>query len=123
MLRNGGSQVKLKLLRPLIGQAPGRMTALDQLPKLRAQWYGSPEHRTWSALVVKRANGVCQCCGKSTKRLIADHVVEINDGGDPLDPLNGEAKCWPCHNVKTALRRRERALGFLSKHHQGEAKS
>jgi 5-methylcytosine-specific restriction enzyme A len=115
--------MKLRSLRPLISQAPGRVTALDQLPKVRAFWYGTPEHRAWSALVVKRANGVCQCCGKPTKRLIADHVNEIKDGGDPLDPMNGEAQCWPCHNVKTALRRRERALGLLSKTPQGEAKS
>jgi 5-methylcytosine-specific restriction protein A len=41
-------------------------------------------------------------------RLIADHVIEIDDGGAPLDVNNGMTLCLSCHNRKTAAARIER---------------
>jgi 5-methylcytosine-specific restriction enzyme A len=35
-------------------------------------------------------------------RLIADHIIEIDDGGAPLDFNNGMTLCVACHNKKTA---------------------
>ena len=44
----------------------------------------------------------------SDARLIADHVVEIEDGGAPLDVANGMTLCVACHNRKTAQARADR---------------
>ncbi|MBS4018757.1 MAG: HNH endonuclease [Dechloromonas sp.] len=40
--------------------------------------------------------------------MIADHKIELEDGGAALDPDNGETLCVPCSNVKTARARRAR---------------
>jgi 5-methylcytosine-specific restriction enzyme A len=104
--------LKLTQLRSRFETPRDRLTSADTLPKLRELHYGTPEHKAWSKLVVGRANGVCQCCGKVTKKLIADHLHERRDGGDPFDPANGKAVCWACHNTKTAAAKRARALGM-----------
>jgi 5-methylcytosine-specific restriction enzyme A len=79
-------------------------------PKQVDRHYHTPEHRVWSAAVIKRAGGVCQGpgCGRSEVRLFADHIVELQDGGAPFDPANGQALCGSCHSRKTAQERRRR---------------
>lgn len=67
--------------------------------------------RDWRELVgrLKRDRGAfCERCG-SGYRLIGDHVVELRDGGAPLDPRNVELLCQACHNRKTAQARAARA--------------
>lgn len=68
----------------------------------RDTYYDSPEHRAWSREVIRRSGGMCAACGALDKRLVADHRVEIRDGGARTDPGNGQALCWPCHGKKTA---------------------
>ncbi|WP_298618749.1 AAA family ATPase [uncultured Zoogloea sp.] len=71
-------------------------------------FYQSPE---WRGLVtrIKRERGArCQRCG-SGHRVIADHVIELRDGGAPLDASNIELLCQACHNAKTADARAARA--------------
>jgi len=75
-----------------------------------AAHYQTDEHRKWRLAVVTRDGFTCVKCGATGYgvRLIADHVFEIEDGGAPLDPDNGQTLCLPCANSKTALARRAR---------------
>lgn len=54
---------------------------------------------------------LCEMCLKAgyvEPARIVDHIVEIKDGGDQLDPDNLQALCQICHNKKTAAERRSR---------------
>ncbi|HEY6237697.1 MAG TPA: HNH endonuclease signature motif containing protein, partial [Thermoplasmata archaeon] len=46
----------------------------------------------------------CQICRRRlrARHLDVDHVVELARGGAPLDYLNLQAVCRPCHRAKTA---------------------
>ncbi|HVL70255.1 MAG TPA: HNH endonuclease signature motif containing protein [Beijerinckiaceae bacterium] len=88
-------------LRPL---APAR---LQPRPKETDPHYGTQAHKAWRAEVLKRAGHRCEDCGAGGK-LYADHVVEIRDGGAPLDPANGRALCSSCHTRKTHAERDRR---------------
>lgn len=74
----------------------------------------TPEHKAWRLEVLKRASYKCQWRGCTAHgrrggiRLYADHIVERRDGGDPLDPANGQALCPPHHQKKTAAERAKR---------------
>jgi 5-methylcytosine-specific restriction protein A len=51
----------------------------------------------------------CQVCGETNvETLEYDHIIEISDGGSPLDPSNGWLLCTNCHKIKTAHARRAR---------------
>jgi 5-methylcytosine-specific restriction enzyme A len=97
---------RLKMLRP-------RLTALDtsrvEPPKrISDPHYSTSEHVQWRREVISRADGRCQKCGRTDVRLFADHIVEINDGGDRLDLSNGRALCGSCHTTKTIAERTRR---------------
>lgn len=57
---------------------------------------------------------MCEQCERETRTVPAvmvDHVVELKDGGAPLDESNAQSLCYACHNRKTAemkLNRTER---------------
>lgn len=70
--------------------------------------YVSPE---WRALVraIKAERGAwCEDCG-SRHRVAGDHVIEVKDGGAPLDKGNIRLRCQACHNRKTAAEQAKRA--------------
>ena len=73
-------------------------------------FYKSKPFLAWRAEVLRRAGHRCQHpgCGVSKGRLFADHIVERKDGGDPLDPNNGQCLCAKHHNQKTAVERAKR---------------
>lgn len=96
----------LKLLKPTIRTADLRIAR--PAPKERAEHYGTADHRAWASAVVRRAGGACQACGRDHTRLFADHIIELRDGGPPLDLANGQALCGACHSTKTAKAKRER---------------
>lgn len=79
-------------------------------PKTAEPIYGTPEHRRWRAIVIARAGGRCQApgCGRVERRMFADHIVELQDGGAPFDPANGQCLCGSCHTRKTASERSRR---------------
>ena len=57
-----------------------------------------PRHRAWRREVLRNAKGACQiqrpgCTHRATE---ADHIVEVADGGDKLDPANGRGACRNC---------------------------
>lgn len=89
---------------------PCRTVAARVPEKVADPVYATPEFRQWREFVIKRAGGVCQSpgCGRSERRMFADHVVEIKDGGAKFDPANGQCLCGSCHTRKTAAARRKR---------------
>jgi len=91
--------------QPLRDQARRTLTTVVEG---RDSYYDSAEHRAWSREVLRRAAGMCASCGAQDRRLVADHRVEIRDGGSRADPGNGQALCSPCHGRKTAAERARR---------------
>jgi 5-methylcytosine-specific restriction endonuclease McrA len=98
--------VKLDTLPPRV--ASPDLRRVPPAPKQVDPHYLTPEHRAWRGEVIRRARGRCCCCGRSGGRLFADHIIERRDGGDPVDPGNGQALCGACHTVKTARARAAR---------------
>ena len=59
--------------------------------------------RAWHA----KANPLCEDCkkeGRATQVQIVDHVIEIKDGGEPLNPKNLRSLCRMHHNKKTKIK-------------------
>ncbi|MHC2016331.1 HNH endonuclease signature motif containing protein [Methylobacterium sp. CM6247] len=103
---------RLTTLKPRLGTLDTR-TAIPT-PKVADAELLTPEHAAWRQEVLKRAGWKCQWPGcaahgrRGGVRLYADHIVERRDGGDPLDPRNGQALCPPHHGRKTAAERARR---------------
>ncbi len=99
---------KIRASKPRVATKQMRLAA----PKVRADIYGTPQHREWSAEIIRRAGGICQGQGCPNPfepgRLYADHVVELRDGGGFSLP-NGQALCATCHGLKTSAVRAVRA--------------
>ena len=76
-------------------------------PKLALPFYQSPEWRALRDRVISARGKQCEQCG-ARGFVIADHKVEIRDGGARLDPSNIKLLCAKCHGRKTALAKRAR---------------
>ncbi|WP_271180680.1 HNH endonuclease signature motif containing protein [Ancylobacter defluvii] len=80
--------------------------------------YETPEHRAWAKAVVARAGGRCQWEGCTraapAHRMIADHIVEIKDGGAKLDLANGQCLCVQ-HNTLKGTQARAARMARRSK--------
>jgi len=72
--------------------------------------YKTPEFLAWRDAVLKRAGRRCEWpgCGRSEKRMFADHIKELRDGGSPFDPANGQCLCGSHHTIKTNEARAKR---------------
>jgi 5-methylcytosine-specific restriction endonuclease McrA len=70
-------------------------------PKVRDNFYITPEFKAWREIVIGRAGRRCEKCGRVERRMFADHIVEVKDGGAKLDPANGQCLCGSCHTLKT----------------------
>lgn len=76
--------------------------------------YQTAAHRAWRELVIGRANGRCEYiadgmgCNRAEPRMFADHIVELEDGGSPFDPFNGQCLCGKHHTIKTNTARARR---------------
>lgn len=77
-------------------------------PKIADALYLSPEWRSLMVQIKRDRGARCEDCG-STHRVAGDHVVEVKDGGAPLDPKNVRLRCQACHNAKTAKAKAARA--------------
>ena len=100
--------MSLPTLKPRIAEANLRTAALP--PKVADDFYSSP---AWIALrdrVRREAGGRCQVpgCGRAERRMFVDHIVELKDGGAPLDRLNVWLICGAHHSKKTARERAKR---------------
>ena len=76
-------------------------------PKKADDFYQSREWRQLVARLKRERGAWCERCG-STHRVIGDHIVELRDGGAPLDEANVELLCQAHHNEKTAKARARR---------------
>jgi 5-methylcytosine-specific restriction endonuclease McrA len=98
----------LQALRSRVGLADLRTAALP--PKVADSSYSSP---AWIALrdrVRREAGGRCQVpgCGRIERGMIVDHIIELKDGGAPLDRSNVWLTCRSHHNQKTIAERAKR---------------
>jgi 5-methylcytosine-specific restriction protein A len=115
---------KLTSLRPMVSVVDTR-TARPPA-KTADEFYSSPEHLTFRQAVLQRAGYRCEAiengsrCGKAAPahRLFADHIKEIQDGGDKLDPVNGQCLCGSHHTLKTSAERNKRAGRTLEVRHE-----
>ncbi len=96
-----------------IGGDGGRRLARPE--KVADPFYATSEWRALSGAVKAARNWVCDDCGgdfaTNRRALIGDHVIEIKDGGAPLDPHNVACRCTACHNRKTAREAARRGRG------------
>lgn len=97
--------VRLKRAPSRVGSAPRR---IGSAPKVALPFYRTPEWKALVAKVIAKRGRRCEDCGREGCRLYGDHVVELKDGGAPLDEGNVRLRCGSCHGIKTAQRRRER---------------
>jgi 5-methylcytosine-specific restriction protein A len=105
--------VSLKILKPSIPTLSGRTVAVE--PIASDPIYRTAKHSSWSQEILKNAGYRCERCGRTSRetRLIADHIVELKDGGD-YSPGNGMALCGSCHTRKTNQAKRLR-YGLVSR--------
>ena len=83
--------------------------------KRAASFYLSPSWRRLLDEIVAERGRVCEdpaCADRdcSHRRIYGDHIVELADGGAPLDRSNILLRCAPCHGLKTAAARSARRL-------------
>ncbi len=77
-------------------------------------FYTSPRWRALVAGIISKRgrrceDPLCEYTGRTGMRVFGDHIVELQDGGAPLDEHNVMLRCGSCHTRKTNLRRDERA--------------
>jgi len=100
-------------MKPRLGTLPPRLGILDTrrvkpAPKRADPFYLSPEWRTLMARLMAKRGRRCEACGRVNCRIFGDHIIELNDGGAPLDPSNVKLLCGSCHTTKTSSARAER---------------
>jgi 5-methylcytosine-specific restriction protein A len=98
----------LRTLRPRVGLA--NLNTATPPAKVADPFYLSS---AWIALrdrVRREAGGRCQApgCGRADRRMYADHIIELKDGGGPLDRTNVWLLCPTHHALKTAAERATR---------------
>jgi 5-methylcytosine-specific restriction protein A len=102
--------------KPPLFRAPLDLRRGTPIPKKTDPIYLSPQYRQWRELVIQRSGRRCewvedgQRCTRAEpdRKLVADHIVELRDGGAPFDPMNGMALCWSHHTSKTNAARAAR---------------
>lgn len=98
----------LRMLPPMLRSAN---VSAARIPDKTAQpIYSTPEYREWREGVIARASDRCQHpgCWRRERRMFADHIIEIKDGGAAFDPANGQCLCGRHHSLKTAAERAKR---------------
>ena len=74
-------------------------------------FYLSPEWQQLRAAIIKQRGARCEdpehdrSTPRTGIRLFGDHIIELRDGGAPLDPANVMLRCGACHTRKTAASR------------------
>lgn len=84
------------------GDAPARSA------KPTLDFYGSASWKALRLQVQRECKRTCQGCGKTDTRIYVDHIVEMKDGGAPLERSNLQGVCSRCHALKTANEKRKR---------------
>ncbi len=69
------------------------------------------------AAIIRERGRKCEECGRTLDeaggrvRVFGDHIVELKDGGAPLDKANVMLRCGRCHTRKTIKARAARMKG------------
>jgi 5-methylcytosine-specific restriction protein A len=71
-------------------------------------FYNSEAWKEVRESVLQRDRYACVRCGRIMTRLFVDHIIEIKDGGQQLDPINLQTLCGSCHTTKTHAARIQR---------------
>jgi 5-methylcytosine-specific restriction enzyme A len=96
---------------------PPRLRLLEQrtaLPpaKIADAFYLSPAWRALMTEIIRERGRRCEdpLCERQSppSRVFGDHIVELADGGAPLDKRNIMLRCGACHTRKTAEARAAR---------------
>lgn len=85
-----------------------RADAAARSAKRTLDFYGSAAWKALRLKIQRAANRTCSSCGKTDTRIYVDHIVEMRDGGAPLDEANLQALCGGCHAKKSARERAKR---------------
>lgn len=75
-------------------------------------FYSTPAWRQLMAHIIRKRGRRCEerGCGRKGCRVYGDHIIELEDGGEPLDEKNILLRCGSCHTTKTMVERKQRAL-------------
>jgi len=90
-------------------EAPPSYTTSRDLTRAKRFRRDAAAHRRFAKAVKERDGYRCQECG-STERLIAHHVIPLQEGGTH-DPSNGITLCATCHAPRHATYRFKLARG------------
>ena len=94
-----------------ISEAQRRQTNRRRNQRADHREYDSAEFKRNRPLVLERARGRCESCGRRiglrARDWVCDHIVPIVDGGGS-EMSNLGALCVPCSNAKTRLDRARR---------------
>jgi len=104
---------KLRSLAFPVATIPNRITLP---PKQKDPVYDTPEFKAWRTTVLARADYQCEAIehgyrctnARPEHRLVADHIIELRDGGALLDVNNGMCLCDAHHQRKTMAMRARR---------------
>ncbi len=98
--RHGAARVKAK--------RKATQKYYDKTKRVNVESYTSLQWRKLRAWYVKQHPLCIECkaLGKANPVDVVDHIIELKDGGAPLDSSNLQSLCHYHHNSKTA---RERA--------------
>lgn len=96
----------MKMLKPLLKTMDAR--TVQPIPKVVEPFYLSKEWRDLIDSIKRERGDKCERCPRHHVRLFGDHIVELRDGGAPLDRTNVMLLCGSCHTAKTAKARAER---------------
>lgn len=97
---------RLATLPSKIGTA--NLLTAQPAPKRADPFYASPEWRALMKRIIAKRGRRCGECGRTDCRLFGDHVIELQDGGAPLDEGNVKLVCQSCHGKKTVAERAKR---------------
>jgi 5-methylcytosine-specific restriction protein A len=100
---------------PALTNLRPRLTTLDTrvvkpAPKMADPFYLSPEWRALMGAIIAERGRRCEDplhngLHERSPRVFGDHIVELKDGGAPLDPANVLLRCGACHTRKTIAAR------------------
>jgi 5-methylcytosine-specific restriction protein A len=101
-----------------------RLAVLEQRsamppPKVAAEFYTSPAWRALLDRIIAVRGRRCEdpACARVSPvtRVFGDHIVELADGGAPLDERNVMLRCGSCHTRKTAEQRAARTARYYGR--------